>query len=407
MTPEALRLKAIQQPSALTTGWHNIDADLCVLGSGSRGNCSVLRLHQRRLDPSGDREERYSLCLIDLGFSPKWTITALNSIGCDISQVDTVLITHLDMDHCHPRWSDGLPRHAEVFVPRGHLPRAYQRGLHKGVLAHFAGQGRQPTGQTSIFQTLSGLRVEALMTFHDELGSAVFRITVPIITPTGPQDLHLGYATDLGRATDELLDFLRADAPATSSRFVSPHQLSLFDALPTQSSVSNPRPRLDILAIESNYCPNLQAASDRPMFLKQRITGGRGHLSNQESAEIACCASPAKAAVLLHLSRVCNRPEIAREVHQQAMAQHTSSRPLPSWQVLAADQIEPTPWISFLSGQRRGSQAAAPDATTADDASHPIALKPGQPSAASLGLLAESKSAAAPDLGLCHRANTT
>jgi hypothetical protein len=40
---------------------------------------------------------------------------------------------------------------------------------------------------------------------------------------------------------------------------------------------------LDLLAIESNYDPKMQVESPRPWFLKQRIMGGRGHLSNEQA----------------------------------------------------------------------------------------------------------------------------
>jgi phosphoribosyl 1,2-cyclic phosphodiesterase len=337
---------------------------------------------QTRGGSDGGIEHRHSLCLIDLGFSPKWTMHALGQIGCCVSQVDTVLLTHLDMDHCHPRWSDGLPRHAEVFVPRGHLPRAYQRGLHRGVLAHFAGQGRQPTNETATFTTLSGLHVEALMTFHDELGSAVFRVSVPVWTGGGERQVHLGYATDLGRATDELLGFLSADAVLPLARGAGARQPGLFDAMRLAEGDGAQRPRLDVLAIESNYCPQLQAASDRPMFLKQRITGGRGHLSNQESAEIACRATPRMGAFLLHLSRVCNRPTLALEAHQQAMAAMADR-----WEVIATDQIEATGWMSLVTGemQPRVAEVLKPG-DAGCEAGGAETPQSGQTASASLGL---------------------
>jgi len=37
---------------------------------------------------------------------------------------------------------------------------------------------------------------------------------------------------------------------------------------------------LDCIALEANYDPQMQAESSRPRFLKRRIMGGDGHLSN-------------------------------------------------------------------------------------------------------------------------------
>jgi len=42
---------------------------------------------------------------------------------------------------------------------------------------------------------------------------------------------------------------------------------------------------LDALAVESNYDRTMQQASNRPAFLKRRIMGGLGHLSNEQASE--------------------------------------------------------------------------------------------------------------------------
>ncbi|XOV75295.1 MAG: hypothetical protein ACFHWZ_18080 [Phycisphaerales bacterium] len=49
---------------------------------------------------------------------------------------------------------------------------------------------------------------------------------------------------------------------------------------------------VDVLAIESNYCRDMQVASDRPEFLKSRIMDGSGHLSNDECLDAVHAISP-------------------------------------------------------------------------------------------------------------------
>ena len=73
--------------------------------------------------------------------------------------------------------------------------------------------------------------------------------------------------------------------------------------------------QVDLIAVESNHDPRLLQASARPDFLKQRIAGRFGHLSNGDAAEfVRSCASPRlRHLVLLHLSHACNSPELARE----------------------------------------------------------------------------------------------
>jgi phosphoribosyl 1,2-cyclic phosphodiesterase len=253
---------------------------LCVLASGSQGNCSLLTL-PLPASPTG----RLNI-LIDLGLSPRRTRGLLRERGLSLDEIDSVLMTHLDADHAHLGWSaeDALPRHTELFVFKSHRGRGERMSLNRGRMLIFR---EQP------FQLRSGLVVEPRMTFHDSLGAAAFRIPLPTGT--------LGYLTDCGRVTDELVDHLRA---------------------------------VDTLAIESNYCPALQLASDRPLALKRRIMGGRGHLSNHESREAVAAIGPTRHVVLLHLSRHCNRPDLVLPLHEQQ-----------PYTLTISTQHEPTPWI--------------------------------------------------------------
>jgi len=129
---------------------------------------------------------------------------------------------------------------------------------------------------------------------HDALGTSVFRVE---IQGAG----SLGFATDLGRITDATVEHLAG---------------------------------VDVLAIESNYCPELQRRSGRPAFLQQRITGGSGHLSNHEAADAIARIAPTRAVVMLHLSRQCNRPSLVSELHASAMQE-----------VWIASATDPTRWI--------------------------------------------------------------
>jgi phosphoribosyl 1,2-cyclic phosphodiesterase len=250
---------------------------LRVFASGSQGNCTLLRAGSAHV-------------LIDLGLSPRRTAALLAAESLTFDDLEAVLLTHLDHDHAHAGWcaqigTDApLPRHVEVFVPRTSLGRAQRMGFNAGRALPF----RSP------FRTRSGLRVDPLMNFHDALGSAAFRLTL--------ETTSIGFATDLGRVTDELVAHLR---------------------------------HVDVLAIESNYCPALQAASPRPTFLKRRITGGRGHLSNAECREATSLIAPRTHTLLLHLSRQCNTPELAAAPHAGA-----------PYGLTICNQHGPSPWVA-------------------------------------------------------------
>lgn len=71
----------------------------------------------------------------------------------------------------------------------------------------------------------------------------------------------------------------------------------------------------DMATLESNHDTDLLFRSDRPVSLIQRIAGPRGHLSNDEAANLVSkFASPRlKSLALAHLSEQCNAPHIAFE----------------------------------------------------------------------------------------------
>jgi phosphoribosyl 1,2-cyclic phosphodiesterase len=70
---------------------------------------------------------------------------------------------------------------------------------------------------------------------------------------------------------------------------------------------------LDLLVLEANYDPYLLETGSYPAFLKRRVAGTYGHLSNAAAAEaIATCGDRAPSAVwLAHLSEHNNSPKHA------------------------------------------------------------------------------------------------
>lgn len=234
-----------------------------VLASSSSGNCSVL------VHGSG---KNHRLTLIDCGISPRRTRVLLDQLGLDFSRIDDVVLTHLDRDHCYPSWVNALPKHARFRICEGHRSRARRTGLLYRTTEIF--RAGEP------FDLGRGVRVNAELLSHDDLGVAAFRFDLPCAA-SGTRSL--GYATDLGRPTPGLIGMLMG---------------------------------VDVLAIESNYCPVMQRDSDRPEFLKSRIMDGGGHLSNEECLDTVRAISPRERVVLLHLSRQCNTPELASRGHE-------------------------------------------------------------------------------------------
>ena len=71
-----------------------------------------------------------------------------------------------------------------------------------------------------------------------------------------------------------------------------------------------------MLVCEANHDEDWVKSGPYPYYLKQRILGDQGHLSNEVGAELAALAveSGARTVILAHLSSENNTPARAREV---------------------------------------------------------------------------------------------
>ncbi len=71
----------------------------------------------------------------------------------------------------------------------------------------------------------------------------------------------------------------------------------------------------NILIIEANHDTTMLKAGPYPWFLKQRLMGRKGHLSNETMGELVgdIMQESTRFLVLAHLSEVNNRPELARK----------------------------------------------------------------------------------------------
>ena len=275
---------------------------MCVLGSGSSGNCTIVRVGGSAL-------------MIDAGLGPRTAARRLGATRAVVGEVGAILLTHLDCDHFKPTWFATIHKQSiRVHVHRRHLDAFYRieeseaRKLRRsGLLVEF---GDQPFPLIMHDREIAAVR--PVRGPHDRDGVVSFRLT----TSAG----RLAFATDLGRADHD----------------------GLIDAMTD----------VDVLAIESNYDPPMQLASPRPIFLKRRIMGGRGHLSNEQAFAAVCAAldrskHPPSHVVLLHLSRQCNCPKLVRRLF--------AAHPKVADRLCISSQSEPTPWLHV----RRSAEPAA------------------------------------------------
>jgi phosphoribosyl 1,2-cyclic phosphodiesterase len=263
------------------------EAALCVLASSSKGNCSVLVLGR-----GSDRR----IILIDAGLSPRRTTERLEELGLAGVPILGVLLTHLDHDHWHPGWLAAMPERASVYLHKHHRNRANRMGVLYITTRIF----------DEDFDLVPGVRVRPALMSHDSLGAAAFRIDFE------HSGRSFGFATDLGRANQRLIDHLTG---------------------------------VDVLAIESNYCHQMQVASGRPDFLQRRIMNGSGHLSNEQAADAIRAIAPREHVVLLHLSQDCNTPERASMYHDGS-----------PYSITVSNGEKPTPWIRLTWPEARREQ---------------------------------------------------
>jgi phosphoribosyl 1,2-cyclic phosphodiesterase len=234
----------------------------------------------------------------------------LHQRGIRPDEVDEVVFTHLDSDHCHLGWINALRGssrtgawRAQLRVHRMHMGRARRMGLLYARTEPF----------DEVFSPARGIEMRVMMLAHDDLGVAVFRTRIEL---PDRASASMGYATDLGHVNPGLIEHLRG---------------------------------VDTLAIESNYCPVLQQNSGRPIYLQRRIMGGAGHLSNEQSAMAVSRIMPRRNLVLLHLSQECNEPAIAMG-HHRRFAESGDGR-----RCFVSSQFEPTPWVEVVGDGSSGA----------------------------------------------------
>jgi phosphoribosyl 1,2-cyclic phosphodiesterase len=311
----ALSKASTDAPSSLPLEHVEHGAALCVLASGSSGNCSVLITKRGSIR---------RVTLIDLGLSPRRTFRLLAGLGLRPDQIDDALVTHLDHDHFNPNWLNAMPRHARLRMHVSHARaltiRARTRSMcladvdNDGAPLTPAHRARIVPFDLEPFALDEHLRIAPMLMTHDDSGVATFRFDF-----SGPfGSTSAAFCTDMGHATDALADHLLASGGVS------------------------------VLAIESNYCPRMQLDSDRPIQLKRRIMGGSGHLSNQQALEFIQAVKPREHVVLLHLSRQCNCPNLVANLHAGA-----------DYALTITNQVEPTRWIR-IAPEPKAARTATP-----------------------------------------------
>ena len=251
------------------------------LGSGSAGNATLVEAREGL---------RTSHLLIDCGMSQRKLTLRLQQAGVEPEQIDALFITHEHSDHI----GCGV-----AFAQRHGIPLWMSRGTHVGIgqpelgeLLHMARDGSP--------LCVGALECTPFTVPHDAREPLQLRCT--------DGDRLLGIVTDLGHASAHVVEMLQG---------------------------------CDALLIEANHDPDLRGASRYPPFLKARVAGDFGHLSNAASAGLARLLQHARLGQVLagHLSERNNRPDLASAALAEALGRTVDD-------IMLADAAHGSDWLS-------------------------------------------------------------
>ena len=236
----------------------------CVLGSGSSGNSVAI----------WDSE---SLFLIDAGFSCKETVRRLGLAGLDANDLDTIFISHEHSDHIN-----GARVLNKRFQPRVLSTEPVQEWLDVKYAVI-----TEPVLEPGKIQEIGSFKITPFEVPHDASQTVGFKIQ--------NNGRKLVMATDLGHVT--------------------PRLRKKFDDA-------------DALILESNHDVQMLNDGKYPYFLKKRILGMQGHLSNEQSAEVLVnvISDKTKHILLAHISQDNNMPDKALAESEKALKKVTGRR---------------------------------------------------------------------------------
>jgi phosphoribosyl 1,2-cyclic phosphodiesterase len=250
--------------------------DVWCLGSGSRGNAIGVR-------------HRDTTILVDAGFGPRSLKARADAVGFPLADVAAVVLTHEHRDHAGG---------AAKFAVQQGVPVYGTRGTLRALETELATAETIPLNTGSRF-SIGCVTLDTCAIPHD----AREPIALAVNDPVGSR---VAVAYDVGHITDRLVRFL-SNASA--------------------------------VVLEANHDVHMLRNGPYPASVRARIAGPRGHLSNATAgALLTRIHHPGlEWAMLAHVSRHCNRRDVALKV-VRAVATSIGFRGA----LLAAKQSQPT-----------------------------------------------------------------
>ena len=258
----------------------------CSLYSGSSGNCLYV-------------ESNGSKILIDSGISCKKICEGLASIGSSIEKIDAILVTHEHSDHVQ-----SLGMVSKKFDIPVYANLETWNGMEKQKEKISENNIKLFENDKDFF--LNDLTIHPFSTPHDAANPCGFNIH------NGKKKLSI--ATDLGHMNDNILSELKESS---------------------------------FILLESNYDPEILKVSKYPFRLKTRISGPKGHLSNETAGKTISLLmkNNLKEVMLGHLSKENNFPELAYQTVAEELM--NSNNDINSIKLSIASRFNPTKIINL------------------------------------------------------------
>jgi phosphoribosyl 1,2-cyclic phosphodiesterase len=257
--------------------------EVCFLGSGSSGNCAVVRCGKTAV-------------LVDSGLSIRETSQRLEARGMTLGDISAIFLTHEHSDHVRSAFAMSQKRGIPVYASIG---TAWAAGFPGPLFADV----RVVAGGRTLEIGGGALRVKVTTTPHDGTESVCY------VFADG-DGRRVGIVTDLGHLSPAVLAAL-ADC--------------------------------EILGLEANHDVDLLVTGPYSPALKRRILSDVGHLSNEAAADglFRLVGPRTRSVVALHISRHNNTPTLAARAFSAALAEMSVHLDLS----VASHEV-PSPWKS-------------------------------------------------------------